>query len=83
MELPDGKRTVAASLVGNPFQHKGVGGADCGGGVLTLYVDGNQIDSVTDTTYTKGDVGLFVCSGSNANAEVRFDDFVATKLPQE
>lgn len=58
-------------------------GADCGNGVLTLYVDGKQVDSVTDSTYTKGDTGLFVWTGSNGSAEVKFDDFVVTKLGSE
>ena len=30
-------------------------GADCGNGTLTLYVDGKQIASVSDSTYTSGD----------------------------
>jgi hypothetical protein len=55
-------------------------GADCANGTLTLYVNGAQIASVTDSTYTSGDVGLFVWSGSNANAEVRYDDFVVTEF---
>ena len=57
-------------------------GADCGNGVLTLYVNGVQIDSVTDTTYTSGNVAVFTWSGEEAaGADVSFDDFVMTKLP--
>lgn len=57
-------------------------GADCGNGVLTLYVDGKQIDSVSDSTYTSGAVGVIVWSGANAtNTVVTFDDFLLTKLP--
>lgn len=56
-------------------------GADCGNGTLTLYVDGRQIDSVSDTTYTSGNVGLFAWSGEQSNGtNVTFDDFVMTKL---
>jgi hypothetical protein len=55
-------------------------GADCGNGALTLYVDGKQIASVKDTTYAKGDVGLFVSTQKTKNVEVRFDDFVVTGL---
>lgn len=56
-------------------------GADCGNGTLTLYVDGKQIDSATDSTYTTGGVGLFTWSGEDAaSADVTFDDFVMTKL---
>jgi tRNA A-37 threonylcarbamoyl transferase component Bud32 len=52
-------------------------GADCGNGRLTLYVDGKQIFSTTDTTYGSGRVGLFTWSGSKAtSADVTFDDFL-------
>jgi len=58
-------------------------GADCGGnGALTLYVNGQQIDSVTDSTYTSGNVALFTWSGEEAaGANVSFDDFEMTELP--
>lgn len=56
-------------------------GADCGNGTLTLYVDGQQIDSVTDDYYSTGNVGLFAWSGEEINGtNVTFDDFVVTKL---
>ncbi len=56
-------------------------GVDCGGGNLVLYVNGQQIDSVSDATYTKGSVGLFAASDDqNSGANVTFDDFVVTKL---
>ncbi|MGZ9221471.1 MAG: serine/threonine-protein kinase [Anaerolineales bacterium] len=56
-------------------------GADCGNGTLTLYVDGQQIDSVSDTTYTIGAVGLVTWSGKDvASADVAFDDFLMTSL---
>jgi hypothetical protein len=57
-------------------------GADCGNNTLALYVDGQLIDSVTDSTYTSGNVGLFAWSGEQLNGtNVSFDDFVVTKLP--
>ena len=58
-------------------------GADCGiDGTLTLYVDGEVIDSVTDTTYTSGGVGLITWSGEEAtNTDVSFDDYLLTDLP--
>ena len=55
-------------------------GADCGKGRLTLYVDGQQIDSVQDDSFPKGNVGLFVRSFEQTDVEVRFDDFVVTEL---
>jgi hypothetical protein len=56
-------------------------GVDCGNGKLTLYVDGHQIASVSDSTYINGGVGLFTWSGENANsADISFDDFVMAPL---
>jgi hypothetical protein len=56
-------------------------GADCGNGTLTLYVDGQVIDSVSDSTYTSGSVGLFAWSGDQPDsADVSFDDFLLTAL---
>ncbi len=55
---------------------------DCGNGTLTLSVDGQQVASVQDATYTKGGVAVFVWSGEDAtSANVSFDDFLMTKLP--
>jgi hypothetical protein len=57
-------------------------GADCGNGTLTLYVDGQQVASVSDDTYTSGGVALFVWSGEEVDsANVSFDDFLMTELP--
>lgn len=59
-------------------------GADCGNGTLTLYVDGQQITSVSDTTYTGGSIALLTWSGENATTtNVSFDDFSMTELPQD
>ena len=57
-------------------------GADCGSnGTLTLYVDGQQIASVSDVSYTNGGVAVFTWSGEEAtNTDVSFDDFLMTEL---
>ena len=56
-------------------------GADCGTGTLTLYIDGQQIASVSDASYGKGGVALFTWSGEEAtNTDVTFDDFVLREL---
>jgi serine/threonine protein kinase len=56
-------------------------GADCGNGRLTLYVDGQQIASVTDSTYGTGRVGVFAWSGDKASsADINFDDFILSSL---
>jgi hypothetical protein len=58
-------------------------GADCGNnGTLTLYVDGQQIDSVSDVSYTSGGVAVFTWSGEEATkTDVSFDDFLMTEIP--
>ena len=56
-------------------------GADCGNGTLTLYVNGQQIASASDSSYASGYVGLFAWSGENSTAaDVIFDDFVIASL---
>ena len=57
-------------------------GADCGNGNLTLYVDGQQIASVSDSSYTNGGVAVFAWSGEEATStNVSFDDFEMRELP--
>jgi hypothetical protein len=56
-------------------------GADCGNGVLKLYVNGQQIDSVSDRTYTTGRVGSFIWSGETVQSSVvTYDDFLIRSL---
>ena len=75
----DGKWGSSDSIAVNADTYRV--GADCGGGTLTLYVDGQQIVSVSDSTYTSGHVGLFAWSGENASSgDVSFDDFVLKPL---
>jgi len=55
-------------------------GADCANGTLTLYVDGQQIATANDSSFTTGNVGLFAWSEKETNAEIHFDDLVVTSL---
>jgi hypothetical protein len=56
-------------------------GADCGNSTLTLYVNGQQIASVSDSSYISGGVALFTFSGEDATTtDVSFDDFLITEL---
>ena len=55
-------------------------GVDCRPGTLTLYVNGRTIDSVRDSAYIKGEVGVFLRSGDVAPADVLYDDFLMTRL---
>jgi hypothetical protein len=54
-------------------------GADCADGRLALYVNGEEIAAVNDSTFVSGDVGVFVATFEQGNAEVRFDNFVVTE----
>jgi len=58
-------------------------GADCGNNALTLYVNGQEIDSVNDSSYSSGSIALFTWSGTDegTTTDVSFDDFLITKLP--
>lgn len=57
-------------------------GADCGNGTLTLYVDGQQIDSAADASYVNGGIALFVSSDQEVvSTNISFDDFLMTELP--
>ena len=57
-------------------------GADCGNGTLTLYVNGQQIDSATDSSYTGGSVALLAWSGEEStNTNISFDNFEIRELP--
>jgi len=56
-------------------------GADCGNGTLTLYVDGQQIATASDASYTTGGIAVFTWSGEEATStNVSFDDFLMTEL---
>jgi hypothetical protein len=53
--------------------------ADCVGSTLTLYANGQMLATVTDTSFTTGDVGLLVGTFDEPNVSVQFDNFVVTK----
>jgi len=58
-------------------------GADCGSnGTLTLYVDGQQIATISDVSYSSGGIAVFTWSGEEATTtNVSFDDFLMVELP--
>ena len=56
-------------------------GLDCNNGSMTLYVNGQQIDSVSDSSYTNGVIGLFAASDDqDSGANVTFDDFSSSQI---
>ena len=48
---------------------------DCVGSSITLYVNGTLVDSVTDTSFISGDVGLVAGTFTEAGADISYDDF--------
>lgn len=58
-------------------------GMDCGTSSMALYVNGQMVDSVFDSSYPSGSVGLFAASDDESSSStVIFDDFEMTKLQQ-
>jgi hypothetical protein len=53
--------------------------ADCIGHQLTLYVNGVQVATATDSEYTGGDIGLIAGTFTTPGVDVHFDNFVVTK----
>jgi hypothetical protein len=53
---------------------------ECAKGQIALFVDGEEIASASDSTYTGGDIGMFVLTFDNPNAEVHFDDLRVTEV---
>jgi len=75
--LKEGNSDAIASASSSPIQM----GLDCGNGALTLYVNGQQIDTVSDSSYTSGGVGIFAGSDDEeSGTTVIFDSFALTKL---
>lgn len=52
---------------------------DCNGSTLTFYINGQQVSSVTDTSFTSGDVGVIVGTFDDPNVGITFDNFVVYK----
>ncbi|HSL30634.1 MAG TPA: protein kinase [Anaerolineales bacterium] len=78
--LTNNDRWAASSLIPRNAPSYRIG-ADCSQGTLTLYVNGQRIASVSDSSYSSGYVGLFAWSGADATAaDVTFDDFLITSL---
>ncbi len=53
--------------------------ADCIGNTLTLYVNGTQVASATDSSFTGGDVGLVARTFDVAGTDIMFDNFFVYK----
>jgi len=70
---PDGKlHTVNNINKGTASNHIR---ADCIGSTLTLYVNGNQVATATDSSLTGGDTGLFAQTYDTGGVDILFHDF--------
>ncbi|MDP9098335.1 MAG: hypothetical protein M3N48_04985, partial [Verrucomicrobiota bacterium] len=55
--------------------------ADCAGGKLTFYVNGEKLLETTDTSFSGGLVGLAVTTQPKSEPmDVRFDNFVVSAI---
>jgi hypothetical protein len=50
--------------------------ADCVGDSLSLYANGDLLHSVSDSTFTNGDVGLIAGTFDEQGTDISFDNFV-------
>lgn len=50
--------------------------ADCIGSTLTLYVNGSQLISANDSSFSSGDVGLLAGTFDTPGTDIHFDNFV-------
>jgi hypothetical protein len=53
--------------------------AVCQGDTLSLYANGQLLETVTDDAHARGDVGVGVGSGAVGDVRVQFDDLVITQ----
>jgi hypothetical protein len=53
--------------------------ADCIGSTLTLYANGTQVASATDSTFTEGDVGLIAKTFKVSGTDIMFHNFFVYK----
>ncbi len=53
--------------------------AVCQGDDLSLYVNGELLETVNDDTHAQGDVGLGAGSGPDGDAHIRFDDLTVDR----
>lgn len=53
--------------------------ADCVGSTLTLYGNNQQIASVTDSSFSGGDVGLIAAANETPGVDILFDTFIVFK----
>lgn len=77
LSSPDKNMVLDSSInQGDASNHLRV---DCVGSTLTLYVNGTQAASVTDSSFTGGDTGLTAEAFTAEGTEIQFDNFFVYK----
>lgn len=69
----DSMQSTSAVFAGNATNHLR---ADCIGSQLTLYANGEMLSTVTDTSFSSGDVGVMVGTFEEPNLGMLFDNFI-------
>lgn len=72
----DGEGMIFSSIIRTGGQTNNIQ-AVCLGDDLSLYVNGELLETVNDGTHSRGDVGLGAGSDLEGDARIQFDDFVA------
>ena len=52
--------------------------ADCVGDQLTLYVNGEQVATATDSTFSNGNVGMLARANAEAGVDILFDNLIVS-----
>lgn len=69
----DGLQPSDAIVLGEGNNHLRL---DCIGSTLTLYVNGETVASITDSSLANGDVGVYAGTWDTAGTDILFDNFV-------
>ncbi|RLC99730.1 MAG: hypothetical protein DRI77_02065 [Chloroflexi bacterium] len=77
----DGEGMVYSSAIKTGEQSNDIR-AVCQGDELSFYINGELLETVSDDSHARGDVGIGAGSGSAGGGRVQFDNFVVTK-PQD
>jgi hypothetical protein len=83
LKLEGGKSTVISSADGKLQQADGINTgaatnhirADCVGSTLTLYANGNQVATASDSSFKGGDVGLSAGTYDTGGTDILFKNF--------
>jgi hypothetical protein len=84
LKVANGNRIVLVSPAHSPYINQGVGAVnlihiECIGSSLSLSVNGYELASVTDATFTGGEVTLDANACSDTYTEVAYDNIVVSK----